>query len=46
MTRHPVCSRCQMTLAWVIVDGRHVLACPRASCEGHQPPNPTLEDAR
>jgi hypothetical protein len=44
MTRYPVCSRCSMTLVWITVDGRPVLACPRVTCEGHQP-DPTLLDA-
>jgi hypothetical protein len=43
MKPHPVCSRCSMTLVWITVDGRHLLACPRATCEGHQP-DPTLLD--
>jgi hypothetical protein len=41
---HTTCSRCSMTLVWITLDGRHVLACPRVSCEGHEP-DPTLLDA-
>lgn len=33
-----------MVLVWVTVDGQSVLACPRVTCEGHEP-NPTLEIA-
>ena len=37
MSPHPTCSRCGMTLASAYIDGRHIDACPRSTCEGHQP---------
>jgi len=35
---HPACSRCGMVLVWCSVDGRSVLACPRATCTSYGTP--------